>query len=68
MFFFVSQSIFVFVMSREYSIIRFNGKNYLSWEFQFKMFVKSKKQDRVSKSSMESEYRAMSLASEIIWL
>ena len=33
------------------------------------MFVKSKKQDRVSKSSTESEYRAMSLAcSEIIWL
>nr|CAN79295.1 hypothetical protein VITISV_005379 [Vitis vinifera] len=33
------------------------------------MFVKSKKQDRISKSSMESEYRAMSLAcSKIIWL
>ena len=33
------------------------------------MFVKSKKQDRVSKSSTKSEYRAMSLAcSEIIWL
>ncbi|KAF5460137.1 hypothetical protein F2P56_020027 [Juglans regia] len=29
-------------MSRENSIIRFNGKNYLSWEFQFKMFVKGK--------------------------
>ncbi|RVW99580.1 Copia protein [Vitis vinifera] len=33
------------------------------------MFVKSKKQDRVSKSSTESENRAMSLAySKIIWL
>ncbi|RVW86373.1 Copia protein [Vitis vinifera] len=33
------------------------------------MFVKSKKQDRVSKSSTESEYRAMSLTCfEIIWL
>ena len=33
------------------------------------MFVKSKKQDRVSKASTESEYRAMSLTcSEIIWL
>ena len=33
------------------------------------IFWKSKKQDRVSKSSMESEYRKMSLAcSEIIWL
>nr|CAN76471.1 hypothetical protein VITISV_024626 [Vitis vinifera] len=33
------------------------------------MFVKSKKQDRVSKSSTESEYRAMSLVcSKIIWL
>ena len=33
------------------------------------MFVKSKKQDRVSKSSTESKYRAMSLAcSKIIWL
>ncbi|RVX12904.1 Transposon TX1 uncharacterized 149 kDa protein [Vitis vinifera] len=36
---------------------------------EFKMFVKSKKQDRVSKSSTESKYRAMSLAcSKIIWL
>ena len=33
------------------------------------MFVKNKKQDRVSKSSTESEYQAMSLAySKIIWL
>ena len=33
------------------------------------MFVKSKKQDRVSKSFTESKYRAMSLAcSKIIWL
>ena len=33
------------------------------------MFVKSKKQDRVSKSSTESEYQAMSLACfKIIWL
>jgi len=33
------------------------------------IFWKSKKQDRVSKSSTESEYRAMSQAcSEIIWL
>ncbi|KAJ0103258.1 hypothetical protein Patl1_03682 [Pistacia atlantica] len=29
-------------MSRENSIVRFNGKNYASWEFQFRMFVKGK--------------------------
>ena len=29
-------------MSRENSIICFNGKNYVSWEFQFRMFVKGK--------------------------
>lgn len=29
-------------MSGENSIVRFNGKNYASWEFQFRMFVKGK--------------------------
>ncbi|XP_062170515.1 uncharacterized protein LOC133876245 [Alnus glutinosa] len=29
-------------MSRENSIVRLNGKNYASWEFQFWMFVKGK--------------------------
>ena len=29
-------------MSGANSIICFNGKNYASWEFQFKMFVKGK--------------------------
>jgi len=27
-------------MSGENSIVRLNGKNYASWEFQFRMFVK----------------------------
>ncbi|KAJ0047028.1 hypothetical protein Pint_06707 [Pistacia integerrima] len=29
-------------MSGENSIVRFNGKNYTSWEFQFRLFVKGK--------------------------
>ncbi|KAJ0095189.1 hypothetical protein Patl1_15657 [Pistacia atlantica] len=29
-------------MSGENSIVRFNGKNYAGWEFQFRMFVKGK--------------------------
>ena len=33
---------FVVIMFGENSIIRFNGKNYASWEFQFRMFVKGK--------------------------
>ena len=33
---------FVVIMSGENSIVRFNGKNYASWEFQFRMFVKGK--------------------------
>ncbi|KAA8535364.1 hypothetical protein F0562_030367 [Nyssa sinensis] len=30
-------------MSGENSIVRFNGKNYACWEFQFRIFVKGKK-------------------------
>jgi hypothetical protein len=33
---------FVFIMSGENSIVHFNGKNYASWEFQFRMFVRGK--------------------------
>jgi hypothetical protein len=33
---------FVVIMSGENSFVRFNGKNYTSWEFQFRMFVKGK--------------------------
>lgn len=33
---------FVIIMSGENSIIHLNGKNYASWEFQFRMFVKGK--------------------------
>jgi hypothetical protein len=29
-------------MSRENLIVCFNGKNYASWEFQFRIFVKGK--------------------------
>ena len=32
----------VVIMSGENSIVLFNGKNYTSWEFQFRMFVKGK--------------------------
>ena len=31
------------MMSGENTIVPFNGKNYLAWEFQFRMFVKGKK-------------------------
>ena len=30
------------MISGENTIVRFNGKNYLAWEFQFRMFVKGK--------------------------
>ena len=30
------------MMSGEAFLTRFNGKNYVSWEFQFQMFVKGK--------------------------
>jgi len=32
----------VVILSEENSIVRLNGKNYTSWEFQFRMFVKDK--------------------------
>jgi hypothetical protein len=32
----------VVILSGENSVVRFNGKNYASWEFQFRMFVKGK--------------------------
>jgi hypothetical protein len=41
---FCALSIFflVVIMFGENSIVRFNGKNYASWEFQVRMFVKEK--------------------------
>lgn len=48
-------------MSRENYIARFNGKNYSTWEFQFKMFVKGNELwvhlDRSSTTSTDANGR-----------